>query len=127
MDGTLLKPGSAATTKLANLSWQVAGVGDFDADGKSDILWRHAVAGDNVIWLMDGTLLKPASAATTKLANLSWQAQQVSDFDADGKADILWRHAVSGDNVIWLMNGTVLKPESAATTPLPNLDWKVVP
>jgi hypothetical protein len=28
------------------------------------------------------------------------------DFDGDGKTDILWRHKTTGDNAVWLMNGT---------------------
>ena len=35
---------------------------DFDGDGKSDILWRHRVTGDNAIWLMDGFTFTDAQA-----------------------------------------------------------------
>jgi hypothetical protein len=29
-----------------------------------------------------------------------------ADYDASGNADILWRHATTGDVSLWLMNGT---------------------
>ena len=32
--------------------------------------------------------------------------KEVADFDTDGDSDILWRHATTGKNVIWVMNGT---------------------
>src|SRR5205809_3287428 len=34
--------------------WQVQGVGDFDGDGKDDILWRNTSTGENYIYLMNG-------------------------------------------------------------------------
>ena len=34
--------------------WQIADVGDFNGDGKADILWRHT-SGSLYIWLMNGT------------------------------------------------------------------------
>jgi len=37
-------------------SWQVIGVGDFNNDGKSDILWQNT-NGQAAIWEMDGTNL----------------------------------------------------------------------
>jgi hypothetical protein len=30
------------------------GTGDFNGDGKTDIVWRHKTAGENAVWLMDG-------------------------------------------------------------------------
>jgi hypothetical protein len=40
-------------------AWQIAGTGDFDADGNMDILWRYYGTGPyqglNVIWYMNGT------------------------------------------------------------------------
>jgi hypothetical protein len=35
-------------------NWTVAGTGDFNGDGRSDILWRHA-SGSVLEYLMDGT------------------------------------------------------------------------
>ena len=35
-------------------SWQVKGTGDFNGDGKSDILWQGS-DGTPAIWMMDGT------------------------------------------------------------------------
>ncbi len=32
-----------------------------------------------------------------------------SDFNGDGKADILWQNTSTGQRVIWLMNGTALQ------------------
>jgi hypothetical protein len=35
-------------------AWQVTTVGDFNGDGKVDLLWR-STAGATAIWLMNGT------------------------------------------------------------------------
>ena len=38
-------------------SWSIAETGDFDGDGKSDILWRDT-NGNVAIWFMNGTQLR---------------------------------------------------------------------
>jgi hypothetical protein len=30
--------------------WKIVGQGDFDGDGKDDILWRSAADGRNTVW-----------------------------------------------------------------------------
>jgi hypothetical protein len=42
---------------MTDLKWSIAGVGDFDGDGRSDILWRHDATGQNLIWFMNGATL----------------------------------------------------------------------
>jgi hypothetical protein len=38
---------------VADQSWTIVGTGDFNADGKIDILWRNTSTGTNAIWYMD--------------------------------------------------------------------------
>jgi hypothetical protein len=36
------------------LNWVLAGMGDFDGNGSTDILWRDNNTGTVAIWLLDG-------------------------------------------------------------------------
>jgi hypothetical protein len=40
---------------------------------------------------------------------VAWNIVGSSDFNGDGKADILWQDNFSGQRVIWIMNGTTLQ------------------
>jgi len=43
-------------------SWKIAGTGDFNRDGREDILWRYYGAeGTNVVWLMNGITWQAAN------------------------------------------------------------------
>jgi hypothetical protein len=49
----------------------------------------------------------------------------IVDFDGDGETDILWRHKTSGQNAVWLMNGTTW----SSTVRLPavaDTNWEIV-
>jgi hypothetical protein len=52
MDGSrFLSAGYLFT--VPDQSWTVAGTGDFNADGKIDILWRNTATGMNAVWYMN--------------------------------------------------------------------------
>ena len=89
------------------LSWQIAGVGDLDGDGRADILWRNTQSGDVAAWLMNGTTVV-RSALVASGVPLFWQIAKVFDISGDGKADLLWRNTQSGATAEWVMDGVAV-------------------
>ena len=71
-------------------SWHAIGTGDFNGDGKSDILWQNT-SGQAAIWEMNGTNII-ASPALSPKPGPSWKAVGTGDFNGDGKSDILWQN-----------------------------------
>jgi hypothetical protein len=85
--------------------WTVAAVGDFNGDGRSDILWRN----DNGLvteWLgtQSGAFVANNAHVWAQVDN-AWQVVGTGDFNGDGRADILWRNT-SGDLTNWLGQST---------------------
>jgi hypothetical protein len=129
MDGVRLIAGTFTNPQvLADNRWTIVGTNDFNADGQSDLLWRHAASGENVVWMMNGVDLVSGTFTTPSvLADVRWKMVGTGDFNGDYRPDILWRHDQSGENVIWHMNGTTLV-SGTFTTPssLPDVRWKMV-
>src|SRR6266850_1381880 len=94
-----------APLRTVTSPWSIAGFGDFDGDGTSDILWRNSSTGENYIYFMDGGIILPSEGYIRTIADQTWVIAGVGDFDGDGRSDILWRNTVSGDNYIYFMNG----------------------
>jgi FG-GAP repeat len=65
---------TAAVGSIAS-SWSIALTGDYDGDGKSDLLWRHT-SGNTAIWLMDGE--KVATSAGLGSISTSWTVQRTN-------------------------------------------------
>jgi hypothetical protein len=40
------------------MGWQIADMGDYDGDGKADLLWRNESTARNIVHLMDGLTIK---------------------------------------------------------------------
>jgi hypothetical protein len=125
MDGSAIKSSEGYIRRVADKNWQVVGVGDFDGDGKSDILWRNAVTGENYIYFMDGLTIRPSEGYLRTVADLSWQVAGIGDFDGDGKSDILWRNTSSGQNYFYPMDGRTIQPSEGFLRTVADLNWKI--
>jgi hypothetical protein len=92
-------PGYANVPAPVERAWQFSSIGDFDGDGRSDILWRHT-NGQVAVWYMTGGIRTAESYPGGQDLGRNWAIQGVGDFDADGRSDILWRDT-AGQLAIW--------------------------
>lgn len=96
--------------------------GDFNGDGKIDLLWRTG-SGQNFVWLMNGAAYS-STASLPAVLDLNWKIRGVGDFNSDGKSDIVWRNTGSGANVVWLMNGAAIAG-TVALLSVTDVNWNI--
>jgi FG-GAP-like repeat/FG-GAP repeat len=83
------------------LSWTIAGIGDFDGNGSTDILWRNPT-GAVAVWLMNGLSVQSSTTIGNVDVTNNWTIAQTGDYNGDGISDILWVDT-AGDVAIWFM------------------------
>ncbi len=115
-------------SKVADTQWQVRAAGDFNGDGRPDILWQHMKSGYLYVWIMQGLNQQGGQYLTPNLvSDTSWQVRTVADFNKDGKPDLLWQHQPSGALYRWTMNGLVRSSESSLTPDRTfDKNWQIV-
>ncbi len=59
---------------VADLNWQIVGVGDMNSDVYPDLIWRNTSTGDNSVWFMKGPN-QTGSAMLPPLTDQHWQFQ----------------------------------------------------
>jgi uncharacterized repeat protein (TIGR01451 family) len=103
--------------------WEIKGTGDFNGDGKDDIIWQGA-DGTAAMWLMDGTDVTFAGAVGPFNPGTTWEIKGVGDFDGDGKDDLVWQHD-GGQAAMWLMDGTDTTFVGAVGPFNPGSSWEI--
>jgi hypothetical protein len=99
--------------------------GDFNRDGKQDVLWRNVNTGNTWIWLMNGSSI--IGSASIGHVDLSWKIVGIGDFNGGGKRDIVWYNASSGLVSIWIMDGFTQTGNYLFQAPAPvGGEWEVV-
>jgi len=86
---------------LLSISNIEANIGDFDADGNSDILFKQNNGAYN-IWFIDSTGKKGSAFI---MGDRGWSVKGVGDFDGDGNSDILFKQN-NGAYTIWFIDST---------------------
>ena len=70
---TVLNPNAAGVGNVTT-SFKIVGSGDFNGDGKSDVLWRDT-SGNVAIWFMNGTSILNPNAAGVGNVPIIWTIQ----------------------------------------------------
>ena len=90
-NGSVLNNGDNSYMALST-SWEVAGAGDFNGDGRDDVLWRDANGAIfNFLGTTTGGFVNNSSSLYTVVGG-GWHVAGIGDFNGDGRDDILWQH-----------------------------------
>lgn len=115
-DGAALRP--------VSLDWTVAGTGDFNGDGRDDILWRRS-DGALGTWTATAAGDFQANDGSALIAvSTDWHVAGTGDYNGDGRDDILWRHT-NGTVGDWLsLAGGGFAVNNASITVVEN-GWQI--
>ncbi|MFK3980799.1 FG-GAP repeat domain-containing protein [Micromonospora sp. NPDC050397] len=102
--------GGFETSKVIGNNWSgfdvIFSAGDFDGDGNADVLARHATNSDLYLYSGNGT----GGFAGSRVVGNNWSGFDVifsaGDFNGDGKADVIARHATNSDLYLYPGNGS---------------------
>ncbi|QSQ19092.1 VCBS repeat-containing protein [Pyxidicoccus parkwayensis] len=91
---------------LPSSAWYVAASGDFNLDGKTDLVVHNRISGQYFYRYLNGTTSLGNSAIASR--PLPWFIVGAADMNGDGRTDLVWRNRSTGQNEITLMNNTTV-------------------
>jgi hypothetical protein len=121
-DGSSAFASSLWATWGTGATWVDVRVGDFNGDGKADIVGRWLQAGQWWAALSIGTSFNSTAWATWS-TGVSWVDVQVGDFNGDGKSDITGRALQTGQWDTGLSNGSTAFTTTVWTTWATGVSW----
>ena len=122
LNGMSFQSATILAPVVRDASWEISGIGDFDGDGKLDLLWHNRLTGDNGFWKLNRMSF---DQVILTLKTVGWQIEGTSDFDGDGKLDILWRNLGSGEIALWKMDGMTLKQGIVLSPNVKDPTWTI--
>jgi len=97
----------AYVTPIPNLPGSEASRSDFNRDGMFDVLWQHRTTGQLSAWHLNGTTVVGSRWLEPSSVNPVWKMSGSADLNRDGKADLIWHNATTGELTYWLMDGVL--------------------
>lgn len=101
-DGTI-KRESLVGRGFGDNNWKIEAVADFNGDGQADIVLRHRLAGQNLLWTMSDSTIIGEALIGRDVPDSNWQIEGARDFNGDGTTDLLFRHVGVGQGLLWSM------------------------
>lgn len=118
---------NALTMLDAENNFQFITSGDFDGDGRTDLLWRFNKENDYGVWATaaNGGFTSSVPGARFTVEDDSWSIIGSGDFNGDGVDDLLWRHQDGAlSNWLGTKGGGFSINDANALVQVPN-DWQV--
>ncbi|MBD0323998.1 MAG: VCBS repeat-containing protein, partial [Aldersonia sp.] len=130
MDGAIVRSRTAVAT-VPEPHRRVVSVTDISGDGKADLVLQNMSSGALDVWTMSGAAVTSTSALGT--IDRRWHVSSPiryrhvhthSDFNGDGNADLLLRHATTNQVATWELNGRTPPLRSDSFTTVASAAWK---
>jgi hypothetical protein len=90
-----------------------------------DLVWRHT--GSGAVWMvrMNGLSVAAETLIYTE-PSMAWQIVAAADFNADGRADIVWFNTTTRQVYVQLMDGFTILGANFGYTAGGTGEWKLV-
>ncbi|MGX4770611.1 FG-GAP-like repeat-containing protein [Bradyrhizobium guangdongense] len=122
MNGSQISATGTLGTISAFAGWGYAGVGDFNGDGKSDLLLVNSANNGVAVWELSGTSVIANPQVGTMASGFHFAEE--GDFNGDGKTDLLMLNDATHELQVWLMNGTQVTSQTTIGTISASAGWR---
>ena len=125
LDGANILSDNVALTLDPSTGLVPHGAGDFDGNGRDEILVHNPTNGFVGIIFLDQNGNASSFEATTMLVDVAnnWTLQKTGDFNGDNKTDLLLYNTVSGVIVFFEMDGSTVTTATGLLALDPSTGW----
>jgi hypothetical protein len=103
----------------------VVGTGDFDGDGRAEVLWHDLTHDTYRTWKFSGGSNTSGATVTSTVLTLAgcWRVLGIVDVDGDGQADLIGQSS-DQSNVVWLKMSHGVPAAAQTILPMPDPRWR---
>lgn len=109
-----------------NSGWSVAGEGDFNGNGVTDLLYYNSSTGEVGEWFMSNGQLSSSQGIGSVGTGSGWSIVGTGDFTGNGTDDILFYNSGTGIVGEWLMSNGALSSSKTVGSVGAGSGWTVV-
>jgi hypothetical protein len=114
--------------KPADNTWKIVGIGDFNSDDKTDILWQNQNNNKIIVWYMNGQKVTDIKSMPT-IDDKNWKVQAATDINNDGSTDLVWKFNDTKESkiLVWFVKNRQLQKQQWLVPDVQDLpDWDIL-